>query len=148
MRWAVPLVFLLVLATSAQGQGTPPRTPGRVGGSPNNPSVLRSHTSAPAPAALLNASALNEDEQKEYKLAQHAIPELTVYDFFQIENLSKGLRDRHVDIGVVALTQEIAAKKNHAVAALEQLGIRKKDAKKMYADAQTQADARILQLSQ
>jgi len=140
------IALFIAAGLPAMAQSTPPRTPGRVAGSPNNPSVLRPRGSTGGAAYALDAStALNPDEQKQYELAKQAIPGLTVYDFYRIENLSRALKDRKIEMDPAGLAQKIAGTKNHVVAALEKLGVEKKEAKKMNAEAKKEADARATQ---
>lgn len=148
MKSILGILVLLAAAHSAAAQSTPPRTPGRVAGSPNNPSVLRPLGRTGGAVYALDAStALSADEQKQYQLSKQAIPGLTVYDFFRIENLSKALKNRKIEMDPAALAQKIAGTKNHVVAALEKLGVEKKEAKKMNAEAKKEADTRATQSS-
>ena len=147
MRFGIVCFVLLIsAATTASAQSPPPRTPGRVGGSPNNPSVLRPHAGARG-VAPLSLSSLDPDEQKQFQLAQKSIPDLTTYDFFQIEYLSRALQGQGKAAGVEQLSQQIAAKDKHVVAALETFGVKKSDAKKMFGDARAAADAKTQQLA-
>lgn len=149
MRLAVSILVFLVATLSVLAQSPPPRTPGRVGGSPNNPSALRPRTGGEGGVAALDAStALTPEEQKQYSVAQQSVPDLTVYDFFQIEYLSKNLQSRNPATNLEQLMQRIAAKDKHVVAALEEFGLNKKEAKKMYEEAKAAADARKGQLLQ
>lgn len=148
MKSVLGILVLMAATLSTMAQSTPPRTPGRVGGSPNNPSVLRPRGRTGGAATALDAStALSPEEQRQYQLAKQAIPNLTVYDFFQIEYLSKALKDRQIAIDPPNLAQKIAGTKNHVVAALEKLGVDKKEAKKMNAEAKKEADTRTAQSS-
>lgn len=148
MRLSAGILILFAGALASLGQNPPSRTPGRVGGSPNRPSVLQPHTGARAYSALDASAVLTPDEQKLYSSAQQYIPGLTVYDFFQIQYLSDALHNAHIETDPAKLAQEIGAEKNHVVAALEQLGVGKDEAKKMYASAQAAAESRAKQLSQ
>jgi len=94
------------------------------------------------------STALTPEEQKQYSVAQQSVPDLTVYDFFQIEYLSKNLQSRNPATNLEQLMQRIAAKDKHVVAALEEFGLNKKEAKKMYEEAKAAADARKGQLLQ
>ena len=143
MKSILGILLFLAATLSTMAQSTPPRTPGRVAGSPNNPSVLRPRGRTGGAVAALDAStALSADEQKQYQLAKQAIPDLTVYDFFRIENLAKALKNYQKEIDPAGLAQKISGTKNHVVAALEKLGIEKKEAKKMNAEAKKEADKR------
>ena len=148
MKSILGILLFIAAALPAMAQSTPARTPGRVAGSPNNPSVLRPRGTAGGATYALDAStALNADEQTQYALAKQAIPGLTVYDFYRIENLSKALKDRKIEMDPAGLAQKIAGAKNHVVAALEKLGVEKKEAKKMNAAAKKEADTRAAQNS-
>lgn len=143
MKSILGVLVFLAATLCTMAQSTPPRTPGRVAGSPNNPSVLRPRGPKGGALLALDAStALSAEERKQYQLAQQAIPGLTVYDFFRIENLSKALKDRKIEINPADLAQKIAGTKNHVVAALEKLGVEKKDAKRMNEEAKKEADTR------
>ncbi|HKW31718.1 MAG TPA: hypothetical protein VJN92_01855 [Candidatus Acidoferrum sp.] len=146
MKPILEILVLLAAPLSTMAQSTPPRTPGRVAASPNNPSILRPRGGTGGSVHALDAStALSADEQKQYQLAKQAIPDLTVYDFFRIENLSKALKDRKIEIDPPTLAQKIAGTKNHVVAALEKLGVEKKEAKKINTEAKKEADTRVTQ---
>jgi hypothetical protein len=146
MKTTIVLVVFFAAIVPVKAQNSPPRSPGRVGGSPNNPSVLRpTGRSGRSAVALDAATVLTAEEQKQFTVVQQSISGVTVYDFFQIEYLSKALQERHVEADPGALAQKIAAKKNHVIAALEQFGIKEGEAKKMRADAKLDAEKRVNQ---
>lgn len=51
-------------------------------------------------------------------------------DFYWIEAFCKALKDRKIEMDPAGLAQKIAGTKNHVVAALEKLGVEKKEAKR------------------
>jgi hypothetical protein len=140
-------VLSLAIVTSMLGQGTAPRTPGRVGGSPNNPSVERpTNKSQRRLAATPQSCGLTPDEQKKYDVVTKNLPVLSCTYFFEIEYLSDNTK---TDIG--KLSHEITRTKTtekgqdiyHIVEALEKLGLSEEQAKALYSQAQAHAHARL-----
>lgn len=144
----VTLLLICVAAIISPAQTNNSRTPGRVGGSPNRPTVLVPRPTTPIHANLIAVNVLSPDEQKQYALAQQSVPGLTVYDFFQLQYLSEELRKKQPDVDVVKLAQEVGSANNHVTTALRHLGMSKKEANDAYSAAQKAADAKAEQLSQ
>jgi len=125
------IVLLLTLGLAAGAQHAPERTPGRVGGSTNNPQAHR-----PAPAHAAAVAALSSDEQQEYRAVLAAMPDATPQVFHQLRFISDQSKALGKQIDTVELAKLVAKRHGDAVGALRRdVKLSGHDAKKIFNEA-------------
>lgn len=119
MRTVAVLILGFIGAAAAQ------HTPGRVGGSINNPSLSPrpsgSRPAPPPPRAALSLQNLSLDEQSDFTAASNKLPGLTLQDFLQLRYLTAALREEKVETTTADLAQAVHEEHNHVASAIQKL---------------------------
>jgi hypothetical protein len=133
MRSAILLPLTIALAASAQH--APERTPGRVGGSTNNPQVHRS-TPTHAPAFKSGAALVAPDQQQEFQEVRAVMPDVTPQLFRQLRFISDQITALGKQIGTVELAKLVEKRHGDAVGALRRdVKLNGHDAKRIFNEA-------------
>jgi hypothetical protein len=129
------IVLLLTLGVAASAQHAPERTPGRVGGSTNNPQV---HRPAPTTGPAVKAAAIPVDpgQQQEFQDVRAVVPDLTPQVYRQLRFISDQVKALGKQVETVELAKLVAKRHGDAVGALRHdVKLSGHDAKKIYSEA-------------
>jgi hypothetical protein len=150
MKNLITALAIFLFAICAQGQ----RTPGRVGGSVNNPPSETRTQKQVGPGEI---SALTPEQKQEFEQTKKQIPNLTVYDFLVLRAAAQSIQPTrpaaegitplaspaHDGVEVSALASEVAAKNNDPIAAIQTFGLDQASAKAVYKKAKSKAKAQL-----
>jgi hypothetical protein len=150
MKSLIPSFAVLLIAICAQGQ----RTPGRVGGTVNNPPAETRTQKQIGPG---DVSALTPEQKQEFEQAKKQIPNLTVYDFLVLRAAAQSIQQvkpeggsvnsltssAHGGVEVGALAAKVAANNNDPIAAIAAFGLDPAQAKAVYKKAKSKAKAQL-----